>query len=86
MLDLVFQMFLQAFTTVFTSLQRIELSEGISAWDWIVGCFIAFGILSALVHSIGFSALSDSATRTSAAYQAKQNKQAKQNSDRGGKK
>lgn len=74
MLKVVFDMFAQCFLTVFNSLSRLELSEGISAWDWIVGCFIGFGVLSALIHSIGFEAMSDSATSTANTYKKSKEK------------
>lgn len=64
MLELIFNMFLQCFTCVYDSLNRIEIADGISLWTWLIVCFVAFGVLGVVLREFGFGFTKDSVDAT----------------------
>ena len=46
MLEIVFDMYLKCFATVYNGLNRIQIGNGISLWTWILCNFVGFGILA----------------------------------------
>ena len=72
MFDLIWnEIIVKSFTTLYDVWTRIELSEGMSLFDWFITLILVFGVLSLLVRSFIGSSLITSAKSTAASVDSK---------------
>jgi hypothetical protein len=57
MLELVLNTFKDCFLFVYNALQTIKLTENVSAWDFLLVCFVAGAIISFIMRSFGASGI-----------------------------